>query len=165
MTHRAASPLTRFQLDVARLFFELAESDGFLLAGGAALAAQGLSERPTQDLDLFTSPHHGSVPAAVAALEAAAHGRGWSVTRVRGADTFARLLVHGDSEEVLVDLAMDSTPQRPPLMSIAGPALDPEELAGRKLVALFDRAEPETSSTSRCSPSDSARPDSSNWPP
>ncbi len=30
---------------------------------------------------------------------------------------------------------------RPPVISIVGPTFDPEELAGRKLVALFSRAE------------------------
>jgi hypothetical protein len=43
--------LTAFQLEVARIFFSLPASAGFLLAGGAALAAQHLTERPTQDLD------------------------------------------------------------------------------------------------------------------
>lgn len=46
--------LTDFQLEVARLFFSLPVSHGFLLAGGAAPAAQHLTERPTQDLDFFT---------------------------------------------------------------------------------------------------------------
>jgi hypothetical protein len=48
-------PLTKFQLEVARLFFSLPASDGFVLAGGAALIAQHLTSRPTQDLDFFTA--------------------------------------------------------------------------------------------------------------
>jgi hypothetical protein len=36
----ASLDLTAFQLEVARLFFSLPESKGFLLAGGAALLAQ-----------------------------------------------------------------------------------------------------------------------------
>jgi hypothetical protein len=47
-------PLTDFQLTVAKLFFSLSASDGFVLAGGAALIAQHLTSRPTQDLDFFT---------------------------------------------------------------------------------------------------------------
>jgi hypothetical protein len=39
----SASPLTAFQIEVARLFFGLAASEGFLLAGGGALLAQGLT--------------------------------------------------------------------------------------------------------------------------
>jgi hypothetical protein len=35
---------------------------------------------------------------------------------------------------------LDATPGHPPVASIAGPTLDPAELAGRKVIALFDRA-------------------------
>ena len=48
--------LTAFQLEVARMFFALPASRGFLLAGGAALLAQHLTARPTEDLDFFTAP-------------------------------------------------------------------------------------------------------------
>ena len=44
----------------------------FLLAEGAALLAQHLTTRPTEDLDFFTAPDRGHVPAACDALEAAA---------------------------------------------------------------------------------------------
>ena len=47
------SGLTEFQTDVARLFFSLPASDGFLLAGGGALLVSGLTTRPTEDLDFF----------------------------------------------------------------------------------------------------------------
>jgi hypothetical protein len=56
--------LSAFQLEVARLFFALPASQGFLLAGGAALLAQHLTARPTEDLDFFTAPERGHVPAA-----------------------------------------------------------------------------------------------------
>ena len=42
-----------FQIEVARMFFSLPASDGFLLAGGGALLASGLTNRPTKDLDFF----------------------------------------------------------------------------------------------------------------
>ncbi len=48
--------LPAFQLEVARVFFALPASEGFLLAGGAALLAQHLTARPTEDLDFFTTP-------------------------------------------------------------------------------------------------------------
>lgn len=132
--------LTSFQIAVADLFFSLPESDGFLLAGGAALAAQHLTTRPTQDLDLFTRAGRGTVRAASDAFESAAAGRGWSVRRIRDSATFCRLVVTGD-EDLLVDLALDSPPNLPSAASIAGPTFGLEELAGRKLLALFDRAE------------------------
>jgi hypothetical protein len=49
---------------------------------------------------------------------------------------------NGDrDDEVLVDFAVDSPPHLPPTMTVLGPTLAPRELAGRKLLALFGRAE------------------------
>jgi hypothetical protein len=63
-TDRSDEPgLAAFQAEVARLFFGLPESGGFLLAGGAALLAQHLTARPTEDLDFFTAPESGHIPA------------------------------------------------------------------------------------------------------
>lgn len=132
--------LTAFQITVAEMFFSLPESDGFLLAGGAALAAQHLTARPTQDLDLFTRAGRSTVGSARDAFEQAARDRGWTVRRIRDGDAFCRLLVAAD-EKLLVDLVLDSPPALPPSPSIAGPTFALEELAGRKLLALFDRAE------------------------
>jgi hypothetical protein len=57
----SVTDLSAFQLEVARVFFALPDSRGFLLAGGAALLAQHLTARPTEDLDFFTAPESGSV--------------------------------------------------------------------------------------------------------
>ncbi|KZF01752.1 hypothetical protein A2J03_09515 [Rhodococcus sp. EPR-157] len=140
MNDAGAGVLTAFQVRVARLFFSLPASEGFFLAGGAALVAQSLTTRPTQDLDFFTSSAGGPVRTARDALEAAAAQRNWRVERIQDAETFCRLLIHGD-EELLVDLALDSVPGMTPTASVVGPTFAPEELAGRKLDALFDRAE------------------------
>jgi hypothetical protein len=134
------SALTAFQVDVAQLFFALPASEGFLLAGGAALAAQHLTNRATQDLDFFTAPGRGDVTAARDEFEHAVRARGWQVERIRDAATFCRLLIHGP-QELLIDLAMDSTPGLPATASVAGPTFAPEELAARKVLALFGRAE------------------------
>ena len=130
--------LTDFQLEVSRTFFDLPASEGFLLAGGGALLANGLTQRPTQDLDFFRSSP--DVVAARDALEAAAISRGWRVARLRDHDDFVRLQVEG-AEALIVDLCLDSPPTRPAVATVAGPTFDPEELAGRKVVALFSRAE------------------------
>lgn len=132
--------LTAFQIEVAQLFFTLPGSDGFLLAGGAALVAQHLTTRPTQDLDFFTSPGRGDVARARDEFEHAAEIVGWRVDRIHDGETFCRLLIEG-SEQLLVDLALDSTPGWPASASVVGPTYAPAELAGRKLIALFDRAE------------------------
>lgn len=131
--------MTEFQVLVTQVFFSLPEACGFLLAGGAALLAQGLTDRPTQDLDFFTHPEGGEVPTARDALEAAAAALGWTVERIHDSPTCCRLLVRG-TEDLIVDLAVDSPPSQPATASILGPTYAPEELAGRKLLALFDRA-------------------------
>lgn len=132
--------LTPFQIAVAELFFALPESDGFLLAGGAALAAQELTRRATRDLDFFTRVGRSTVPAARDALEDAARARGWHVRRLRDSDSFCRLVITGP-EDLLVDLAVDAPPTSPSATSSVGPTFGLHELAGRKLMALFDRAE------------------------
>jgi predicted nucleotidyltransferase component of viral defense system len=131
--------LTDFQLEVTRLFFSLPASKGFLLAGGAALLAQHLTTRPTDDLDFFTAPDRGYVPAAREALEAAARERGWATERIHDSDTFCRIVVRSDTAEVVTGIAVDTPPDFP-ASPAAGPTLAPEELTGRKLLALFDRA-------------------------
>jgi hypothetical protein len=140
MTDHQPIALTAFQIAVAELFFSLPESDGFLLAGGAALAAQQLTARPTRDLDLFTRSGRSSVPAARDAFVRVARDRGWSVRVVRDSETFCRLLIRA-AEDLLIDLALDSPPTQQPATSPAGPTFALEELAARKLIALFDRAE------------------------
>jgi hypothetical protein len=132
--------LAAFQAEVARLFFALPESSGFLLAGGAALLAQHLTGRPTEDLDFFTAPDRGHVPAVRDALEEATRKRGWNAERIHDSDTFCRLVIRSDHGTVLVDLAVNAPPDDPPSVTEAGPTLAPEELAGHKLLALFDRA-------------------------
>ncbi|HST46531.1 nucleotidyl transferase AbiEii/AbiGii toxin family protein [Jatrophihabitans sp.] len=121
------------------MFFDLPSSKGFLLAGGAALLAQHLTSRPTQDLDFFTRPGAGEVQQAKSEFIAAASGQGWPVEQIQDSATFCRLLVHGP-EDLLVDIALDSAPGAASSASIAGPTFAPPELAGRKVVALFDRA-------------------------
>lgn len=112
----STSPITAFQAEIAQVFFSLPETKSFLLAGGLALAAHGISERPTEDFDAFTSKAP-DVTTAFEAFTAAAGDRGWSIRVVQTSDTFVRLEVVGE-DSLLVDLA------------------------GRKLLALFDRAMP-----------------------
>jgi hypothetical protein len=133
--------LTELQCLVLELFFALPESDGFVLAGGAALVASGLTERPTHDVDLFGSDLATGIAAAADALEAASADRGWTTERIRDTATFRRLVVRSPGDELLVDLAVDSPPLGVPTITAVGPTYPPQELAARKLLALFDRAE------------------------
>jgi hypothetical protein len=62
------------------------------------------------------------------------------VDRIRDTPSFCRLVVHGP-EDLLIDLGVDSPPGQLAQASFIGPTFGLEELAGRKLLALFDRAE------------------------
>ena len=97
--------------------------------------------RPTQDLDLFASSPVASVDEAKAALVRALGRREYEVEAIHDSPTFCRLVVTARGDSVLVDLAIDSPPASPPTMTLLGPTLAPLELAGRKLLALFGRAE------------------------
>lgn len=131
--------LTAAQVEVLHLFFSLPESAGFVLAGGAGLVAVGLSERPTEDIDLF-SPE-ASIPAAGEALEIAARAQSWSVERVHDAATFRRLVIQmDDGSGTMVDLGQDVGPLAEPTITTVGPTYPAPELAARKVLALFDRA-------------------------
>ncbi|MHA6797580.1 hypothetical protein ACVGVM_29340 (plasmid) [Pseudonocardia bannensis] len=124
---------------MATVFFSLPASDGFLIAGGATWPPN-VSPLAHPGPRLFTRPGHSDVPAARDAFETAATARGWSTRRIRDTTTFCRLVVSGD-DDLSVDLALDSPPTLPPTASIAGPTFGLGELAARKVIALFDRAE------------------------
>jgi hypothetical protein len=114
MTATGGQPdLSAFQQEVARMFFALPASEGFLLAGGAALVAQHLTTRSTEDLDFFTAPEQGRVPAARDGLEAEARRRGWTTERIHDSETFCRMVVRSADDVVLVDLAVNAPPDLP----------------------------------------------------
>lgn len=132
--------LTDFQLEVARLFFALPASNGFLLAGGAALLAQHLTTRPTMTLISLPLRTAAMFQGHVTRWKRPPGDRGWRTERIHDSDTFCRLIVRSDMAEVLVDLAVNAPPDFPASITSAGPTLAPQELAGHKLPALFDRA-------------------------
>jgi hypothetical protein len=134
--------ITPLQRAAARLFFSLPESVGFAVAGGAALIARDLIDRGTRDVDLFTAtPPTTSIPDATAAFERAATAQGWVTRRVQLSDSFARLVLEVDGEALVVDLGVDSPPDEPPTLTELGPTLTAHDLAARKTLALFGRAE------------------------
>lgn len=90
-------------------------------------------------MDFFAGPGAGDVRRARDEFVVAVEQRGWSVEISRDGGTYCRLVVHG-AENLIVDLALDSVPTERATASIAGPTFAPAELAGRKVIALFDRA-------------------------
>ena len=67
------------------------------------------------------------------------------------------MTIRGADAGVLVDLAVNAPPDLPPSATAAGPTLAPEELAGHKLLALFDRAAARDFADVASSPAGSAR--------
>jgi len=124
MTAGGSEPdLSAFQLEVTHLFFALPASRSFLLAGGAALLAQHLTARPTEDLDFFTAPGRGYVLTARDALEAAAREQGWSTQRIHDSGTFCQMIIRSADAEILVDLAINAPPDLPASVTRPGQRL------------------------------------------
>jgi hypothetical protein len=101
--------------------------------------ALGLTDRPTQDVDFFTSDET-LIEAAGAALRAAAATHGWMTSLGRASVTFQRIVLQRDEVSVSVDIAFDTAALRPIVESELGPTFDPLEHAARKALAVFDRA-------------------------
>lgn len=133
--------LSDLQVEVARVFFGLPAAEGYLVAGGAALVASGLVARPTEDLDLFAAAPTSSVAEAKDALIGQLVRSAYAVAVVHDSATFCRMVVTRAGDQTLVDLAIDAPPIGRATLTVLGPTLAPLELAGRKLLALFGRAE------------------------
>lgn len=136
-----AHGLNPLLLAAARLFFDRPESHGFVVAGGAALIAQELITRPTYDIDLFLVEDSELVGRAADAFETHARELDWRVERIVDQREFVRLYVAADNDEVIIDLGRDAAPAEPPDVTLLGPTLTKHDLAARKTLALFGRAE------------------------
>jgi hypothetical protein len=134
---------TEHQRRITVLLLQSIGPAGFALAGSGALREHGISNRPTQDVDLFatstTSPDAFSQ--ALEHAEETLRDAGLSVTRTRAAQLFTRLVVSGASDDVVVvDLAVDWRLE-PPIHLEVGPVLALPDAVGSKVAAAFSRAE------------------------
>ena len=145
-------PLSELHREVAVIALRAAAPHGFALAGGNALIAHGITERPTEDVDVF-SDLQGGVEAAADAVEAALRDVGFETERrdkTAGlADIFygmgeglAEWIVTAPGgEQMLLQMAYFDRARRPVIMDV-GPVLDLEDVVGGKVCALASRAEP-----------------------
>lgn len=132
--------LTTAQTRVAFLALHLPAAEGFVLAGGGAMLAHGLVDRPTHYLDLF-SADAAALPPLAAALTRALDAAGMTVTSGHTAPGYQQLTVAVGDETVLVELANDVRMWPAKILAV-GSVLSIEELAADKTLALFGRAEP-----------------------
>ncbi|SCL39278.1 Nucleotidyl transferase AbiEii toxin, Type IV TA system [Micromonospora pallida] len=129
-----------FHERLARTGLEAAHRYGFALAGGYAVQAAGFLERPSDDVDLFTSwDRREEFTDAVAAVVHAYRDDGLSVDIERQYDTFARLAVADGRRVSKVELGVDWRANEPVLMAI-GPVLHPDDAVANKMSALYGRA-------------------------
>ncbi|WP_433656861.1 nucleotidyl transferase AbiEii/AbiGii toxin family protein [Nocardia sp. CA-128927] len=131
---------------LAEIALAVAGDQGFALAGGYALRAHGMGNRPSGDVDLFTDWHRrADFPAAVMAVIAALEEHGYAVATTVSGDTFARLLVTSltepDTGADKLELSADWRAHPPVLLDI-GPVLHPDDAVANKMCALYGRALP-----------------------
>jgi hypothetical protein len=129
-----------FQQALARIGLAAAERYGFALAGGYAVQAAGLLQRPSEDIDLFTVwERRGDFETAAAAIVDAYLAAGLSVQSERRHDTFTRLTVSDGVQTAKVELGVDVRVKDPVRIAI-GPVLHPDDAVANKMGALYERA-------------------------
>ncbi|MDG4829200.1 nucleotidyl transferase AbiEii/AbiGii toxin family protein [Solwaraspora sp. WMMD1047] len=129
-----------FHERLARIGLAAARRYGFALAGGYAVQAAGLLERPSEDVDLFTAwDCRDEFSTAVAVIVDAYRGDGLTVEIERQYDTFARLNLTDGARAAKVELGVDWRANEPILMAI-GPVLHPDDAVANKMSALYGRA-------------------------
>ncbi len=145
-------PISELQREVAVIALRAAARHGFALAGGNALIAHGIIDRPTDDVDLFSDQETG-VTAAAQAVEDALRDAGFQAERrdkTGGLEDLFEGMGEGLAEwiitapggqQTMLQMAYFDRSHGPVTMDV-GPVLDLEDLAGWKARALVNRAEP-----------------------
>jgi hypothetical protein len=145
-------PIDQLQREVATIALRAAARHGFALAGGNALIAHGIIDRPTDDVDLF-SDQETAVAAAADAVEDALRAAGFEAERRDQAggleDIFSGMgeglaewvITAPDGQQTMLQMAYFDRTRGPVTMDV-GPVLDLEDLAGSKVCALASRVEP-----------------------
>lgn len=125
----------------AKIALEVLAADGFLLAGGQALIEHGITERPSDDIDLFAL-HRRHTPATFAAsvqkMTAALETAGYTVEITRQYKEFASVTVAHGEEAVVIDLGLDWWENSPAIIDV-GPILSLKDSVASKLLAVYSR--------------------------
>ena len=115
---------------------------GFALAGSGAIREHGLTARPTEDVDLFTTSQDPTAfTGAVEQVTARLQGSGYTVEEIRRSAQFARLhVLSTDGLQVDVDLGVDWRQDEPVRLEV-GAVLSLADAVGNKVGALYSRGE------------------------
>lgn len=137
------SPHEGLQREITRLALRALDGTRFVLAGSGAIREHGIIDRPTEDVDLFTTDL--DVPQFAAAVDAVVLGLqevGYDVAELRRVGQFARLEVSiADGRQVDIDMGVDWREAEPAMLTI-GPVLSLKDAVGNKVSALYSRAYP-----------------------
>jgi hypothetical protein len=132
--------------DVARIALTVATKHGFVLGGGVAWLVNGLVDRPTEDVDLFTDTA-GGVDAAAGEVVAALTAAGYRVVREEGDDLFdgmsddlQEFLVAAETRALRLTLCRLDRRNAPVVMDL-GPVMHLDDLVATKVAALVSRRE------------------------
>jgi hypothetical protein len=143
-------PVSEFHRQVAAIALAAAGRHGFALAGGNALMAHGIIDRPTEDVDLFTDQETG-VEAAADAVEVSLRDASFEAERQDGSAGLGDIFPGMDQglaewivtapggEQMMLQMAYFDRTRGPVAMDI-GPVLDLEDVLGGKVCALASRA-------------------------
>lgn len=116
---------------------------GFVLAGGYAISANGMGDRPSEDVDMFTNRvDPGQFAIAVERLRKAYLVNGLQVEDERIRPTFAEFQVTDpvSGETSSIQLGLDFRAFPPATLDL-GPVLDARDAVGAKMSALWSRGE------------------------
>lgn len=145
-------PIDELQREVAAIALRAGARHGFALAGGNALIAHGIIDRPTEDVDLFSDQEAG-VAAAAQAVQDALREAGYCAERRDRTDGLGDvfegmgeglaewLVTAPGGRQTVLQMAHFGRSRGPVTMDV-GPVLDLEDLAGWKVCALASRVEP-----------------------
>jgi len=135
-----------FYRDVAKVALTVAGKHGFVLGGGVAWLVNGLVDRPTEDVDLFTDTA-GGVAAAAGEVTTALTEAGYRVAREEGDELFAGMdedlrefVVSRDGQALRLTLCRLDR-QRAPVVMDLGPVMHLDDLIATKVAALVNRRE------------------------
>jgi len=132
-----------FHQRLAQIGLQAVEQYGFVLAGGYALSANGIGERPSMDVDLFTDNVDQELfSQAVDAVIGAFQDNGLTVSVLVRGRLFLNLDVGdpaaGDVSQI--QLGWDFR-EFPPTRLQLGPVLHRRDAVANKMTALFSRGE------------------------
>ena len=142
------SHIDDFYRDVATIALTVGEQHGFVLGGGVAWLVNGLVQRPTEDIDLFTDTD-GGVAAAAGQVSAALTAAGYDVVREDADELFAGMAA--DIQEFVVTAPAGGRAlrltlcrldrRRAPVVMELGPVMHLDDLVATKVAALVNRRE------------------------